>query len=1042
MKQEHLFRLAYRRQSVTTTSETRKKKEIRRSKTTAALRMAAIAMASLVPSASLCAVDAKSNAKAEAPKEAHFDPVIESAKDIPIAFDVDVVVVGGTGGAVECACEAARQGASVFLLAPRPYLGTDICSTLRLWLEEDERPQSKLGVACFGAGRVATPYGVKAAMDRSLLDAGVLYLTGCYATDVLRDADDRIAGVVMANRSGRQAVRAKVVVDATGHAVVARLAGAPFRPFVSGPQTFRRVVAGGTMCSGEGILGKEMKFTFGSTHRLPVYEYTLRIDMEDNGPRSMQRAEHAARDMTFAAGSEVASETLCGTVSDTIISERRLDARPGAAERTLGAFRPKGMERLFILGPHADVGGSIAAKLLRPLEMMTFGKRIGRAAAVEAANLPATGDACLPEADTEPGITVTVGEDLVGIRPNNLGTLHAGTRPLPVFGRYDVVVVGGGTSGAPAGIAAAKSGAKTLVVEYLHELGGVGTVGLIGSYWYGLRRGFTRQIDEQVNPGKGAWNAVEKAEWYRRELRRSGAEVWFGTLACGAVVDGRQVRGVVVATPFGRGAVLADVVIDATGNSDVAASAGAQTRYGISDNGSLNVQIAGFPDRPMKKSYVNTCYTMVDDTDVLDVWHLMTWRRMKQQGRSTAFDVGQLIDSRERRRIVGDATLTTHDILTHRTFPDTISQHYSNFDAAAFPDAKLLLLADAKGPTFHTDLPYRCLLPKGLGGIFVVGLGCSADRDAMTLIRMQADLQNQGYAAGLAAAAAARIGGDTRRVDVKSVQQQLVRQRVLDQRVLTDRDSFPMSSEEIERAVEAVGKTPNRQTSLARLAVIVAHPREAIPLLKARYRETTDPIARLKCAQILAILGDPTGAATLIDAVNAHSGWDAGVPLSSQRKTGNTFSDLDRLVIALGYSRAPDALAPLIAKLGQLKPTSKLSHYKAISHALRHFPPSVDSESPLTDLLNQPGFANHATVVSLIPAERQTERPSSGLSERRVTNASGGGNLNNSYKELLVAAMLHRCGDPDGTATAILKQYTHDVHGHFARYAQRAVGDR
>ena len=975
------------------------------------------------------------------------EPIIEPAKEIPIAFDVDVVVVGGTSGAVECACEAARQGASVFLLAPRPYLGTDICATLRLWLEEDERPQSNLGVACFGAGRVATPYAVKAAMDRALLDAGVLYLTGCYATDVLRDADGRIAGVVTANRSGRQAVRAKVVVDATEHAVVARLAGGPFRPFVPGPQTFRRVVAGGTMRSGEGISGKRMEFTFdsvagGSKHRLPVYEYTLQIDMEDYGLRSMHRAEHAARDMTYAAGSEVASETLCGVVSDTIISERRLDMWPGTAELTLDPFRPKGMDRLFVLGPHADVGGTVAEKLLRPLEMMTFGKRIGRAAAGEAANLPAIRDACLPEVDTEGGVTATVGEDLGGIRPNELATLNAGTRPLPVFGRYDVVVVGGGTSGAPAGIASAGSGAKTLVVEYLHEFGGVGTVGLIGSYWRGLRRGFTGQIDEQVNPGKSAWNAVGKAEWYRRELRRSGAEVWFGTLACGAVVDGRQVRGVVVATPFGRGAVLADVVIDATGNSDVAACAGAQTRYGISDNGSLNVQIAGFPDRPMKKSYVNTCYTMVDDTDVLDVWHLMTWRRMKQQGRPAAFDVGQLIDSRERRCIVGDATLTTHDILAHRTFPDTISQHYSNFDTAAFPDAKLLLLADAKGPNFHTDLPYRCLLPKGLGGIFVVGLGCSADRDAMTLIRMQADLQNQGYAAGLAAAAAARIGGDTRRVDVKSVQQQLVREGVLDQRVLTDRDSFPMSSEEIERAAEAVGKTPNRETSLGPLAVIVAHPREAVPLLKARYRETTDPMARLRYAQILAILGDPTGVATLIDAVNAHSGWDAGVPLSSQRKTGNTFSGLDRLVIALGNSRAPDALAPLIAKLRQLKPASKLSHYKAISLALRHFPPSDDAEAPLTDLLKQPGFANHATVVSLIPAERQTKRPSSGLPERRVTSNSGGGNLNNAYQELIVAAMLHRCGDPHGTATAILKQYTHDVHGHFARYAQRTLDDR
>ena len=259
-----------------------------------------------------------------------------------------------------------------------------------------------------------------------------------------------------------------------------------------------------------------------------------------------------------------------------------------------------------------------------------------------------------------------------------------------------------------------------------------------------------------------------------------------------------------MATPLGRGVVLASTVIDATGNADVAAWAGAQTQFGISENGSLNVQIAGFPERPLQRSYVNTCYTMVDDTDVLDVWHLMAWKRTTLP-LASAFDVGQLVDSRERRRVVGDYTLTVPDILTHRTFPDTISQHYSNFDAAAFPDSRLLLVRDAKGPCFHTDLPYRCLLPRGLDGILVVGLGASAERDAMTLIRMQADLQNQGYAAGLAAAAAVKAGGHTRDIDIKALQKELIRQRVLDERVYTDKDSYPMSTGEIERAVQAIG---------------------------------------------------------------------------------------------------------------------------------------------------------------------------------------------------------------------------------------------
>jgi len=388
------------------------------------------------------------------------------------------------------------------------------------------------------------------------------------------------------------------------------------------------------------------------------------------------------------------------------------------------------------------------------------------------------------------------------------------------------VVVGGGTSGAPAGIAAAKSGAKTLVIEYLHELGGVGTVGLIANYWYGRRTGFTQYVEQYVKSGPNGWNAAEKAEWLRRELTRSGAEIWFGVLGCGVLCDAGQVRGVVVATPQGRGAVLATTVIDATGNCDVAAWAGAPTEYSVSDRGSLNVQIAGFPERPLKKSYVNTCYTMVDDTDVLDVWHLMVWKTDRSE-QAVGVRRGQLVDSRERRRVVGDYTLTVEDLLSGRTFPDTISQHYSNFDAAAFPDSRVLLVSDAKGPCFHADLPYRCLLPKALDGLLVVGLGASAQRDAMTLIRMQPDLQNQGYAAGVAAAAAVKLGGHTRRIDLKAVQQQLISEGVLDERIATDKDSFPLSLKEVRRAVEKLNTADNRER-LSALAVVLAHGPQAI----------------------------------------------------------------------------------------------------------------------------------------------------------------------------------------------------------------------
>jgi hypothetical protein len=319
----------------------------------------------------------------------------ESARNIPLAYDVDVVVAGGTVGAVSAAVEAAKQGAKVFLAAPRPYLGEDTAGTLRLWLEPEEEPESALEREIFNRnatpsafanplpftytsdqkaspkhpdpkvtlltdgqwssaatqsvqydadvtlvadlGRIAkvkdvhllgfhrdedfafgevkvstspngklwrelgaiqkieisdgadkdvrmslevkqpsryvkfqvarkagcprvllgelvitedgvapsapttatarpppTPMQLKVALDKALLEAGVTFLYGSPATDLLVDADGRPAGVVMANRSGRQAVRAKVVIDASARAHLAAAAGATFTPWVAG----------------------------------------------------------------------------------------------------------------------------------------------------------------------------------------------------------------------------------------------------------------------------------------------------------------------------------------------------------------------------------------------------------------------------------------------------------------------------------------------------------------------------------------------------------------------------------------------------------------------------------------------------------------------------------------------------------------------------------------------------------------------------------------------------------------------------------------
>ena len=616
------------------------------------------------------------------------------------------------------------------------------------------------------------------------------------------------------------------------------------------------------------------------------------------------------------------------------------------------------------------------------------------------------------------------------------------TTDLPLLGTYDVVVVGGGTSGAPATLGALEHGAKTLVIEYLDELGGVGTAGLISSYWYGLRQGYTKRVDQATLVGESNWNVVNKSEWLRTTIQKAGGEIWYRSYGCGALVNGDKVVGVIVATPFGRGVVLAKTVVDSTGNSDIPYHAGSPTRYSIDSKGIFSVQMAGYPFRNPGEDKNNTCYALVDDCDAIDVWHLMMSRRhdSKALGNKQYFDVGQLLDSRERRRIIGDYTLTTQDILTHRTFPDTLLQMRSNFDAAAFPNSPMLLIKDMKGPVYTTNMPYRCFLPQGLDGILSTGLGASAERDAMTLVRMQPDLQNQGYAIGIAASLAAEKDGATRYIDIGMLQKLVIRQGILSPQSYGQKDSFPLPKNEIVTAVQDVAQL-NREINQGReneqlgvftsLARIVGHPETAIPALKRYLADTDNRLEQVNYACVLAMLGDDSGAEVLIREITSRP-WGEGFGLTTHRETHNTYTDLDRMVMALGSCHGEHARKLTLQKLAELTGDSALSHFLAVSIALRD-QPGPDMIQPLLKLLDRPGFTGHASTYSQAYADGTNL--SKAILERKNTSRKHDNQLNESLKELMVAGMLYTAGDHDARGEKILLEYKQEISGQLSRYA-------
>jgi ribulose 1,5-bisphosphate synthetase/thiazole synthase len=944
--------------------------------------------------------------------------------DVPLIATVDVIVAGGASGGVAAACAAAAAGKRVFLAAPETYLGEDICATGRLWQSADAPLDTDLArkLLADAAGAplpVARPLDVKRALDTALIDAGVAFLFGCHPADLLLDSQGRLAGVVFASKAGPFAVAGRQVIDATPFAALAAAAGVPFTPWTGGEIAFRRVVLGHRAEGDSGAIGRKLPApvpgeTDGKAEALDAFEYEVRLPVAAWTPAALADAEQTLRDRTWHKDQTWMSDRASFTPP---VSVAAAAVRGDLSDPATFATPTAG---LHVLGPCAAVPRAEAARLQLAPVAIAAGERLGRHAADEAARLPAPAPAELRPAHVQPS-TAGLREPCTCARflREATGRIagHAGAA-LPSLGNFDVVVVGGGTGGAPAAIAAARAGARVLAIESLAGLGGVGTLGYISYYYHGYREGFIAEVTEALrrladNPAFQAdgWNPEHKVEWFRRELRKAGGAVWFGSVVSGARTTGRRVDGVIVNTPWGRGWVGAGAVIDATGNADVAAAAGAEC--GTVSDRDLAVQGSGLPSRPFRPTYRNTDYTFIEDGDPSDTTRAFVVARRKF---AKEFDLAQICDTRERRQIAGDVTVTPLDAYTGRTWRDTICLSRSNFDSHGFTVHPIFFVLPPDRVSLDAWLPLRALLPKGLDGLLVTGLALSGQRDVMPVLRMQPDIQNHAYAAGLAAAAAARAGGDVRGLDVRALQRQLVARGILPGSVLLHEDRRRLADGVVESA--AAGGLDNH----AEIAALLSRPDAAAPLLRRRLAKETDAAARLACAKILAMTGDAAGADVLAATVREAPAWDAGWNYTGMGQFGRSLSPLDDAIVALAAIRADGARDAVLDKARSLDAAQAFSHFRAVALYAEALG-GADLAAALADVLGKPGIAGHAWTT--LAAELAD------IPESRVDTRT----RNEALRELYLARALLRGGDRDGLAARLLGAYARDIRGHFARHA-------
>ena len=378
------------------------------------------------------------------------------------------------------------------------------------------------------------------------------------------------------------------------------------------------------------------------------------------------------------------------------------------------------------------------------------------------------------------------------------------TLSTPILGEYDVVVVGAGPAGCAAAISLGRSGLKTLLVEKFNCLGGAWTTGFINPFFdcYG-KTGFVKELVHELKESNnfgGFWDISFNYEYMKyileNKMKAANVDVLYNTTFSRTLIEDKKVYGVVIENIEGRYAILAKVVVDATGDGSVAASAGCPFELG-EENGYKDCQamtlmflVGNIPEKykdglmiyekldavykkagkeiPFKVPYLipipNSHFGVIQFTHMYE-YNPLSARDLTEatmEGRKQLIDAFsyltkyddefknlELITSssalgvRESRRIIGEYRISTEDILNGVRFDDAVA--YVTFGADLHTKSN-------KGQHCFQVKPYnvpmRSLIPQGYKGIVVAGRCISGSREAMASYRVTGNCAQMGENAG------------------------------------------------------------------------------------------------------------------------------------------------------------------------------------------------------------------------------------------------------------------------------------------------------
>lgn len=411
------------------------------------------------------------------------------------------------------------------------------------------------------------------------------------------------------------------------------------------------------------------------------------------------------------------------------------------------------------------------------------------------------------------------------------------SRKLPIRDNVEVLVVGGGPAGFSAAVNAARNGVKTMLIEQSGDVGGVATTGLM-SHWTGNTIGgfydeiLNRSSDYNDKERRHIINPEKLKLTMLQMLEEAGAKLRLYTFASHVIVEDNCIKGIIVESKTGREVILSKIIIDATGDGDIAAKSGVPYFKGRESDGKMqpmtlmfkvggvdydravfpgafeetfeipagDLQSLGKEHLPYPAGHVLlyrsslpgvvTCNMTncidVDGTNAEDLTHATIVCR-KQMDAIVSFlkefvpgfaacyalSSASIIGVRETRHFQGEYTLTEEDILNARAFDDWIvTKAHFNFDVHNITGSGL----DSTGvqKNFKQNrgytIPYGCFVPVKIDNLYLTGRNISGTHMAHSNFRIMPICANMGQGVGIAASLCVKENTSPRKLQVEHVQ--------------------------------------------------------------------------------------------------------------------------------------------------------------------------------------------------------------------------------------------------------------------------------